>query len=1059
MRKALKVSGIVLLTITALLVLAAGLASWLLLSRSGLRKTVSYAIEKYSPCRAELGDIKLSITRTFPHIGLTINDAVAFCEPGTSPSDTLASIGNLTVQIDFDAYRNDHTILVEKVFLSDVSMFVFKDSAGTSNLDVFSKGDGNTQDESAASGIPDSLNTSLSFDLKKLKLDDISIKYIDNYTHVESAVDGFCAELSGILSPSLKGNIDAVFSLDGASLSKYAGDSLAVSVADLGIEAKFDAELPSATGTAIVRLPSASLSMPGLDASIDNVQLGYDGLCNVDSSNLDGVLTLSLNDVRYACESMVANAGNTHISTKLSGSYTLKDIVDIALDGSLDDIRLLTAAEDSISLSLQHLDLNVNANGNISRLDGSLSSRFGLQNAMFSKGGESPLRATATELGLELPCVKSGSAIDCTTRIYATSAKLKVKDEEFIQDWPLKVSIPLYTDTSFTHFRTEGSSISINGQDFGLSALCSLDGSSIDASGSFSFSSLDINTLMGMIPASFQHLTDGIAADGRLSLNADGSILYKDGLLDIRSAGAKVMLDDFSGSLGDSISGEADRIVADIDCIDKNRHLKADAEISGLSAVMDTISAEINHLNISGEYMASASEGGRSRLMADLVYDSVSATLGDRLELICGNTAISATAAIDTTQQYFLTRWQPDMSVSLNGLSLTSLSVPLVVPTLSFDFSLGQFDIAKSRIIFGNSDISLSGDIRDIDAFIEHRGTMEGTLDFVSEYTDMDELMSFISGAGREEPSGKSKGVLFADTIEISTDTLSKEYNKREPFIVPEGMNIALNTSIHRMSFNGHEFNNLGGDITIKDGVLVLQELGFSSSAARMELTAIYRTPRTDHLYTGLDFHLLDISVGELIDLIPSVDSIVPMLKSFDGKAQFHLAAETYMDENYMPKMPTLIGAAAIEGKDMKVMDNEVFNTIKKKLLMSRKAENRIDSLSVEIQVLRNKVDLYPFLVHLDRYTAVIGGRHNINKDLDCNYHISLIDTPLPIRLGVNIGGALADISQNPIRHIKLSKCLYDKTFMPDRKNATDQMILEMKSAISETLKGNVKSE
>ena len=221
-----------------------------------------------------------------------------------------------------------------------------------------------------------------------------------------------------------------------------------------------------------------------------------------------------------------------------------------------------------------------------------------------------------------------------------------------------------------------------------------------------------------------------------------------------------------------------------------------------------------------------------------------------------------------------------------------------------------------------------------------------------------------------------------------------------------------------------------------------------------MQLTAIYKTPSIEKRFAELDFHLLDIEIDELIDLIPAVDSIVPMLKAFSGKAQFHLAAETFLEPDtrthgdYFPVMPTLIGAAAIEGKDLVVLDNDVFNSIKKKLLMSKDARNVIDSLDVEMQVLSNKVDLYPTRLKMDRYEAIVSGRHNINKDLDCSYNVSLVECPLPIRLGVTVSGPINGIADSPLKHIKLGRAKYDKLYKPARRGNTDERVLKMKQDI-----------
>ena len=43
------------------------------------------------------------------------------------------------------------------------------------------------------------------------------------------------------------------------------------------------------------------------------------------------------------------------------------------------------------------------------------------------------------------------------------------------------------------------------------------------------------------------------------------------------------------------------------------------------------------------------------------------------------------------------------------------------------------------------------------------------------------------------------------------------------------------------------------------------------------------------------------------------------------------------------------------------------------------------------------------FLVELDRYKAAIGGRQGL--DMNFEYHISILKSPLPFKAGVNISG------------------------------------------------------
>ena len=241
----------------------------------------------------------------------------------------------------------------------------------------------------------------------------------------------------------------------------------------------------------------------------------------------------------------------------------------------------------------------------------------------------------------------------------------------------------------------------------------------------------------------------------------------------------------------------------------------------------------------------------------------------------------------------------------------------------------------------------------------------------------------------------------------------------------------------------------------------MLEEMGFTSEAARMQLTAMYKSPRKNHLYTGIDFHLLDIDIAKLIEMIPYVDTIVPMLKSFAGKAEFHFAIETYMKSNYDLKMSTLRGAAAIDGKDLVLLDTETFSDISRLLQFKKKTKNVVDSLSVEMTVFRNEVELFPFMVSMDKYRAILQGMYKI--DGKGAYDISVVQTPFPLRLGLHIEYPV----EKKKKGVVITKPKYSLTLFPrlkpsdriSRKGVVDDKVMELKQVISQSLKRSVKEQ
>ncbi|MFA6871354.1 MAG: AsmA-like C-terminal region-containing protein [Bacteroidaceae bacterium] len=399
---------------------------------------------------------------------------------------------------------------------------------------------------------------------------------------------------------------------------------------------------------------------------------------------------------------------------------------------------------------------------------------------------------------------------------------------------------------------------------------------------------------------------------------------------------------------------------------------------------------------------------------------------------------ITATAELTHNKEgkTILEQWSPTMAMQFSkGNFQLNDTLDVQIPLINFQLTPEKMVINQSKMVIGRSDFNLEGTLKNINPYLLKEDLLKGDFQFKSDHTDVEELMSLVNGFG------------VVDSTQV--ETVKKDSTLDDPFMVPRGVDICLQSQIENATVNQHDIQDVKGKLTIKDGSLILEQMGFTSKAANMQLTAIYRSERKNHLFTGLDFHLLNVDIKELIDLVPNVDSILPMLKSFDGRGEFHLAAETYLKSNYEVKMSTLRGAAAIEGHNLILMDNSTFSEIAKKLHFNKKTRNTVDSISAEMTIFRNEVDLYPFLIVMDKYKAVIAGRHNM--DMSFNYHISLTDCPLPIRLGLNINGTMDNLK------FKLARCKYKHLYQPKKQGALEKRILSLKKIISSSLKKNVK--
>ena len=421
-----------------------------------------------------------------------------------------------------------------------------------------------------------------------------------------------------------------------------------------------------------------------------------------------------------------------------------------------------------------------------------------------------------------------------------------------------------------------------------------------------------------------------------------------------------------------------------------------------------------------------------SKFVKDIRFALNSEKLSSKIDgnyISYDNLKLNTSIDNDERQKEILTQWLANGNLSMSSFNLKTqeLNYPIQIPTLSLNFNPEKFSISECDMKINNSTFSLKGELLNIFSFITKDSLLKGDFLFQSSNTDINELMNLTSGIGEKE-----------NVIKEKTPTSS------DPYLVPKGIDIQLHTDISKAKLGGDYIKDISGDIRIKDGVMVLKDLLFTTQAAKMKLTAMYKTPRRNHLFVGMDYYMYDIDINKLVQMIPDMDSIMPMLSSFSGKAEYHLTAETYLDANYNPKKSTIRAASSLKAKDLVVLDGPTFKDISKKLMFNNKTKNKIDSLSVEFTVFKNEIDIYPFVLKMDKYKTIIEGRHNL--DMSFNYHIYLVDSPIPLSLGLGIMGNIESL------RYKFKKSKYSKDHLPTYQYIAENKGTDIRKIITDAL-------
>ena len=1103
LKKALKITGISLGSLIGLVIILVLVVCWMVFSSSSLTKIAEKAIDKYSPARAKIDDVDLTLVGSYPFLGFRLNGLVVYDDMEASPYDTLAAIDKFTVTVDFKTLYQERKIILTNLFINGVYANLYTAPDGSSNLDVF----GISQEEEEEPEEDDESSMDIYADLQKISIGDINASYKDLASGIDAGINGLDIDLKGLLNYD---SLDARAGIKLASVNAaIKNDSMDVGayLKDIKLNAELSKYNEDVAADVTLDLKETQATMDDIQACLNNLKLVLSNVsCTLGSEGMDDLMAgfrITASDLSYSSEGMMTNTGAIVMkadkaimkgdSANVSG-FTF-DSRDIALQLE-DSIGTITKAEIAkVLLGLEgalKLDLS----------DVKTALNIDVEGTVYDQGGEDPMNVITDQLSLQADATIKNGDIALNTEFNTPSIRIEMDSDLYVPGWSFGFTLPVETNMDITRFNVkEGANVRIDGQQIAFNANGTLGGQQTVA-GRARINTprdLDIDRLISMIPDSFKDMLDGIDVHGLvgLDINVKGAMADAGPVLD--NATAKISLRNLDASVNDSIKAASGKLsleavypsrVAvdrhrqtadvtikasdlDVSMIDsttinaaiENLNLSAsvagldedvdkmnvlvDLSVGKLAGDMDTLAASLSNTAIT---LNMAPADGTIAMRADIGFDALAATMGSALSATLGATKLQALAQYDSTKTEILNQWNPQIKMLLKDGQVNMLAEPIVLKTLDFDFSLGRFNINDCRAEIDDSDIQLWGDIYNIGEFLDGKGLLTGELSLESDHMDLNRLMALTGDEEEQEAAEQA-----VEEIEEGQDTITTG-----PIMIPKGIDLTLYTNLSEVVFNDHTFNNVGGDISIKDGVMILQELGFSSKAAEMQLTAIYRTPNVEDRFMELDFHLLDIEIDELIDIVPSVDSIMPMLKAFSGKAQFHFAAQTYLEPDYVtygplyPQMFTLMSNAVIEGANLQVLDCEMFDEIKRKLLMSKDAKPIIDSLDVEVQVLDGKVDVYPTRIKMDRYEAILSGRHNIDAGLNCSYNISLVKCPLPIRLGVTISGPLEEIAEFPVRHIKVGRAQYDKLYSPEKGKA-EEAIMRRKNAIMEAGRANVR--
>lgn len=413
---------------------------------------------------------------------------------------------------------------------------------------------------------------------------------------------------------------------------------------------------------------------------------------------------------------------------------------------------------------------------------------------------------------------------------------------------------------------------------------------------------------------------------------------------------------------------------------------------------------------------------------------------------------------LDRNLMSWLRRWQASgtMKASRGRLLTPYFPVRNMLRNVDVSFSTDSLVIRDMLYRMGKSDFLINGTISNIArALTSRRGSpLDVNFSVESDTIDVNQITSaMIAGSAfAQKMLGGDAHIADGDddeSIQASINDAAPD-SVRAAFIVPSNIRANLDVKAANVLYADIWFQRLTGKVAVADGAIHLDRLGGYTPMGSMDLTALYSAPTVDDLRFAAGIVVRQLHLKHFLQMLPEIDSVLPLLREVDGIITADAAMTTELDSMMNLKFNTFNLVLKLSGDSLTLVDGKTFRTMAKWLMFKHKHRNVIDSMQVELMVHDSKLDLFPFVFDIDRYRLGVSGSNSLDMDLD--YHVAVLKSPLPFKFGINIKGHPGDLK------IRLGKARFNENAVASRRELTDTARINLLGEIEKVFKFGVRS-
>lgn len=325
--------------------------------------------------------------------------------------------------------------------------------------------------------------------------------------------------------------------------------------------------------------------------------------------------------------------------------------------------------------------------------------------------------------------------------------------------------------------------------------------------------------------------------------------------------------------------------------------------------------------------------------------------------VVDANLSVAGRMSSIEKEQYDKLRASGTLRVSDMKLQMKDMPDMTIRKSL-FTFTPQYLQLSETTVNIGENDVTADSRFENYMAYALQGKTLKGKLNIRSNHFNLDDFM------------GDSATTTATDTTAMHI------------IEIPKNIDFTLTTDMKEVLMDKMLFNNINGNLTVKDGKADMRNLSMNTMGGTVVMNGYYSTADVKKPELNAGFSLTGISFAQAYRELDMVRQLAPVFENLKGDFSGNIHVQTELDGQMNPVLQTMQGSGSLSAKDISLSGVGIINGIAEAANKPELKDITVKDIRIDFTIKDGRVATKPFDIKWKDYNLNLSGSAGLDQTI-----------------------------------------------------------------------------